>query len=50
MAKIDKLLKQAEEHFDNGECALQTVFGAYETKIMGKSGLQIRTQGIHQCA
>ena len=35
MAKIDKLLKQAEEHFDDGECALQTVFGAYATKIMG---------------
>ena len=40
MAKIDKLLKQAEEHFDDGECALQTVFGAYATKIMGGDSLR----------
>ena len=47
MAKIAKLLKQAEEHFDDGECALQTVLGAYETKIMGsdsaRNGIFIAT-------
>lgn len=35
MAKIDKLLKHAKEHFDDGENALQSVLGAYETEIMG---------------
>ena len=40
MAKIDKLLKQAEEHFDDGECALQTVLGAYETKIMRRDSVR----------
>ena len=40
MAKIGKLLKQAEEHFDDGECALQTVFGVYETKIMGSDSVR----------
>lgn len=40
MARIDKLLKLAEEHFDDGEQALQTVFGAYETKIMGNDSVR----------
>lgn len=40
MAKIDKLLKRAEEHFDDGEHALQTVLGAYETKIMGRDSVR----------
>ena len=31
---------QAEKHFDDGECALQTVFGAYETKIMGSDSVR----------
>ena len=35
MAKIDRLLERAKEHFDEGEEPLQTVLGAYETKIMG---------------
>ena len=47
MANIHKLLQQAEEHFDDGECALQTVLGSYETKIMGsdsvRSGIFIAT-------
>ena len=40
MAKIEKLLKRAEEHFDDGERALQTVLGAYETQIMGRDSLR----------
>ena len=36
MAKIDKLLERAREHFDEEERPLQAVCGAYETKIMGK--------------
>lgn len=47
MAKIDKLLKQAGEHFDKEEHALQTVLGVYETKIMGgdsvRDGILIAT-------
>ena len=47
MAKIDKLLKQAKEHLDEGEQPLQTVLGAYETKIMGgdsvRNGIFIAT-------
>ena len=35
MAKIDRLLERAREYFDEGEQPLQTVLGAYETKIMG---------------
>lgn len=40
MAKIDKLLKQAEEHFDEGELALHAVMGAYETEIMGRASVR----------
>ena len=47
MAKIDRLLKQAGEHFDGGERALQIVLGSYETKIMGgdsvRDGILIAT-------
>ena len=47
MAKIDRLLERAREHFDEGEQPLQTVFGAYETKIMGgdsvRNGIFIAT-------
>lgn len=40
MANFKKLLKHAEEHFDNGECALQSVFGTYEAKIMGNDSIR----------
>ena len=40
MAKIDKLLERAKEHFDEGEQPLQTVLGAYETKIMGRDSVR----------
>ena len=47
MAKIDKLLTRAKEHLDQGEQPLETVFGAYETKIMGgdsvRNGIFIAT-------
>ena len=47
MTYLDKLLKQVEEHFDDGECALRAVFGAYEMKIMGvdsvRNGIFIAT-------
>ena len=47
MAKIDRLLERAREYFDEGEQPLQTVFGAYETKIMGgdsvRNGIFIAT-------
>ena len=33
MAKADKLLEQAKEHFGAGESALAVISGAYETKI-----------------
>lgn len=36
MAKIDRLLKKAKEHFHDEEQALQTVLGTYETKLMGE--------------
>ena len=36
MARIDRLLKKAEPHFDEGERALQTVLGVYETTLMGQ--------------
>ncbi|MDE2752652.1 MAG: hypothetical protein F4151_11385 [Gammaproteobacteria bacterium] len=36
MAKLDKQLERAREHFDEGEKPLQTVLGAYETSIMGQ--------------
>ena len=47
MAKIDRLLERAREYFDEGEQPLQTVLGAYETKIMGadsaRNGIFIAT-------
>ncbi|MFD2446366.1 PH domain-containing protein [Bacillus sp. CGMCC 1.16607] len=36
MAKIDKLLKDAQAHLENGEEIYYSVLGAYETKVMGK--------------
>ena len=36
MAKIDRLLKKAKEHFHDEEQALQTVLGTYETTLMGE--------------
>ena len=47
MAKIDKLLRHATKHFDDGESSLQSVLGAYETEIMGadtvRNGIFIAT-------
>ena len=40
MAKIDRLLERAKEHFDEGEQPLQTVLGAYETKVMGSDSVR----------
>lgn len=40
MTKIKSLLKQAEEHFDDGEYALQTVFGQYETTVLGTESIR----------
>jgi hypothetical protein len=36
LAKIDKYIEKAKEHFDAGEELAFAVFGAYETKTMGK--------------
>lgn len=36
MAKIDKLINNAQEHMEAGECIIASVMGAYETKIMNK--------------
>ena len=36
MAKLEKLVEQAQEHLDNGEAVLATVLGTYETKKMGQ--------------
>jgi hypothetical protein len=35
MAKMEKLLEQAQPHLDKGEEILATVKGTYETKKMG---------------
>ena len=35
MAKLDKLLDQAQEHLDEGEEVLAAIKGTYETKKMG---------------
>ena len=47
MAKIDRLLEKAKEHFHDEERALQTVLGTYETTIMGtdfsRTGIFIAT-------
>lgn len=40
MAKIDKLLEQAKPHLNPGEEVLASVFGAYETKILGKDSVR----------
>ena len=40
MAKIDRLLERVKEHLDEGEQPLQTVLGAYETKIMGRDSVR----------
>ena len=40
MAKIDRLLERAKEHFDESEQPLQTVLGAYETKVMGSDSVR----------
>jgi Bacterial PH domain len=36
MAKLEKLLDQAQEHLDEGEAVHATVMGTYETKKMGE--------------
>ncbi|MBH9965598.1 PH domain-containing protein [[Bacillus] enclensis] len=36
MAKLDKLVKAAQEHLESGEKITHSVLGAYESKIMGK--------------
>lgn len=36
MAKLEKLVDQAQEHLDEGEAVLATVIGTYETKKMGQ--------------
>ena len=47
MAKIDKLLKKAEAHFETGEKTISAVLGAYETKVLGsdsfRNGIMIAT-------
>ena len=47
MAKIDKLLKKAEAHFETGEKMISAVLGAYETKVLGadsvRNGIMIAT-------
>jgi hypothetical protein len=40
MAKIDILLREAQQHFDTQETPIATVMGAYETKIMGKDSVR----------
>ena len=40
MARIDRLLKKAQPHFDEGERALQTVLGVYETTLMGQDSMR----------
>lgn len=35
-AKTERLLRQARDHFEEGESSLHTVLGAYETEFMGK--------------
>jgi Bacterial PH domain len=47
MAKLEKLLDQAQEHLDEGEEVLATVKGTYETKKMGndwtRAGILVAT-------
>ncbi|WP_419882755.1 PH domain-containing protein [Peribacillus sp. B-H-3] len=44
---IEKLLQKAKEHFETGEVAKYTIYGAYETKSLGadtvKNGIMIAT-------
>ena len=40
MAKIDKLLEHAKDHFAPGEDALVSVFGSYEIKRMGSDSVR----------
>lgn len=40
MAKIDKLLGQAQQHLDQGERIEAAVLGTYETKIMGQDSIR----------
>jgi Bacterial PH domain/Short C-terminal domain len=39
MARFDKLLDRLTEHLEEGEMVLESVLGAYETKIAGTTGL-----------
>jgi hypothetical protein len=47
MAKLEKLLDEAQEHLDEGEEVLATVKGTYETKKMGndwtRAGILVAT-------
>ena len=47
MAKIDRLLKRAREHFDLGEEAVASVLGVYEIKMLGgdtvRNGMLVAT-------
>lgn len=40
MAKHDKFLDKLQEHLDEGETVQHSVFGAYETKIMGNDSVR----------
>jgi hypothetical protein len=36
MAKIDKLIEEGKKHLEPGEEVFHSIFGAYETKMLGK--------------
>jgi hypothetical protein len=36
MAKIDKLIEEGKKHLESGEEVFHSIFGAYETKLLGK--------------
>lgn len=40
MAKIEKLIKQSQDHLEEGETVDAAVLGAYETKIMGQDTIR----------
>lgn len=40
MAKLDKLLEQAKEHFEPGEEVVAAIQGTYETKIAGQDSIR----------
>ncbi len=48
MAKVDKLIKQSQEHLSSDESVVAAVMGVYETEIMGsstvKNGIFIATE------